>query len=198
MIIDVEENKKIFIGLCRSCAVEGMDELLMWLAHTDWYTAPASSRFHLACAGGLVAHSLSVYERLLELADMYAPGEYEPEDLIISALFHDLCKVENYKKGSRNVKNPDTGKWETVPCYNIDQKFHVGHSQGSVILLQRFIKLKLPVMYAILGHMGAWDTSIKGGDRYVSEIHDECHLAVLLHMADYISSKMFEEVEDGV
>ena len=91
----------------------GSEKLLDWLdKKTDFFTAPASTRFHGACEGGLCMHSLNVYHALHD--SFFTEGESE-ESYAICALLHDLCKANYYKLGTRNVKNEATGQWEKAP-----------------------------------------------------------------------------------
>ena len=91
--------------------------MMAWLETTDFYTAPASTRFHGAEEGGLCAHSITVAKRLLEIADLWAPNQYSRDTLLTVALFHDLCKVFTYPVSTRNVKDKTTGRWKEVPYY---------------------------------------------------------------------------------
>ena len=94
----------------------GSEKLLDWLdKKTDFFTAPASTRFHGACEGGLCMHSLNVYHALHD--SFFTEGESE-ESYAICALLHDLCKANYYKLGTRNVKNEATGQWEKAPFYS--------------------------------------------------------------------------------
>ena len=85
---------------------EGAAELAAWLETTDFFTAPASTRYHCACEGGLVLHSLSVYHTLMER--YFEEGVDSRESFAIVALLHDLCKANYYKVSTRNVKNDET------------------------------------------------------------------------------------------
>ena len=86
----------------------GADRLLNWMDTTDFFTAPASTRFHGACECGLVMHSLNVYDAMMQ--HFYTEGE-NAESYAICALLHDLCKANFYKVSTRNVKNDATGQW---------------------------------------------------------------------------------------
>ena len=120
----------------------GSEKLLDWLdTKTDFFTAPASTRFHGAYDGGLCAHSLNVY-RVLR-SSFFEPDTDTEETYAIVALLHDLCKANFYKKGTRNVKNDETGKWEKVPSYSVEDMFPYGHGEKSVFLIERFMKLKV-------------------------------------------------------
>ena len=119
----------------------GSEKLLDWLDHkTDFFTAPASTRFHGACEGGLCMHSLNVYHALHDT--FFTEGDSE-ETFAICALLHDLCKANYYKPGTRNVKNEATGQWEKVPSYSVEDLFPYGHGEKSVFLIERFMKLHI-------------------------------------------------------
>ena len=118
----------------------GVDKLLEWLAGTDFFRAPASTRFHGACEQGLVMHSLNVYHALMDR--FFEEGD-NPESMAICGLLHDLCKANYYKAGTRNVKNEATGQWEKAPFYSVEDLFPYGHGEKSVFLIERFMKLKV-------------------------------------------------------
>ena len=192
-----EENKKLFIDLLSGVQREGIDKLLAWLAtKSDFYTAPASTRFHLACEGGLLQHSLNVYTEAMKLAPLYFTAEQLDDSLMQSitlcALMHDLCKANTYSKYKKNVKNDETGRWEAVDAYKTDVQVPWGHSQKSVIMLQNFVRLSGDEIGAILAHMGFSDSAFKGGDGYVGDIFEKNTLAVVIHMADLAASKIIE------
>lgn len=128
----------------------------------------------------------------MELTDKYANGLYSNEAVAICGLLHDVCKVQFYKKGFRNVKDDTTGQWIKKDVYEIDEKFCGGHSQKSVILLQAFIKLEVDVIYAILGHMGGFDNEVKAGGYLIGNIFEKSTLAPLMHVADLIASYINE------
>ena len=97
--------KEEFIELLRSTKREGIENLLNFLEKSDFYTAPASTRFHGNYEGGLLEHSMKVYEIFKE--KIKASGLSTPEDtVIIAPLLHDICKTNYYKVDYRNAKNP--------------------------------------------------------------------------------------------
>ncbi len=149
----------------------GSEKLLDWLDHkTDFFSAPASTRFHGACTGGLCMHSLNVYHALHDT--FFTEGESE-ESFAICALLHDLCKANYYKAGTRNVKNETTGQWEKVPSYSVEDLFPYGHGEKSVFLIERFMKLKVEEAVAIRWHMGGFDDAARGGCFAISEAYDK-------------------------
>ena len=168
----------------------GADKLLAWLATTDFFTAPASTRFHGACAGGLVMHSLNVYHALM---DRYFEEGDSPESMAVCGLLHDLCKANYYKTGTRNVKNEQTGQWEKVPSFFVEDQFPYGHGEKSVFLIERFIRLKPAEAVAIRWHMGGFDDAARGGSRAISEAFDAYPLAVKLHLADLTATYLMEK-----
>ena len=91
---------------------EGSDKLLDWIETTDFFTAPASTRFHCACENGLVMHSVSVYNTMVE--KHFDEETDSAESFAICALLHDLCKAQLYKVSTRNVKNDETGRWDRL------------------------------------------------------------------------------------
>ena len=111
----------------------GGDQLLEWLENTDFYTAPASTKFHCACEFGLVMHSLNVYKVLRE--KYFEEGDSE-ESFALCGLLHDVCKAQFYKVATRNVKNDETGQWEKRPYYSVEDAFPYGHG-GKIRLPHR-------------------------------------------------------------
>lgn len=109
-------TKEKFIEMAKNITRPGIDEMMAWLETTDFYVAPASTKFHGAQAGGLCAHSITVAKRLVEVANLYAPGKYSMDVLMTVALFHDVCKISTYQVEMRNRKN-SVGAWEQVPFY---------------------------------------------------------------------------------
>ena len=174
----------------REVSRPGADRLLEWLSSTDFFKAPASTRFHGACEEGLVMHSLNVYHALM---DRYFEEGDNPESMAVCGLLHDLCKANYYKTGSRNVKNEATGQWEKVPVFLVEDQFHYGHGEKSVYLIERFIRLKPAEAVAIRWHMGGFDDAARGGCRAISEAYDAYPLAVKLHLADLTATYLMEK-----
>ena len=169
----------------------GSQELLSWLEKTDFFTAPASTKYHCACPGGLVQHSVSVYEVLME--KHFTEGEDNPESFALCALLHDLCKAQFYKTSTRNVKNEQTGQWEKAEFYMIEDSFPYGHGEKSVFLIERFVRLSPAEATAIRWHMGGFDDAARGGCHSISVAYDKYPLAVKLHLADLESTYLREQ-----
>ena len=170
---------------------EGSAELLEWLQKTDFFTAPASTKFHGACEQGLVMHSISVFKTLVE--KHFDPETDNMESFAICALLHDLCKAEFYKVSTRNVKNDETGKGEKVPYYAVEDKFPFGHGEKSVFLIERFVRLKPAEAVAIRWHMGGFDEAARGGSFAISVAYEKYPLAIKLHLADLESTYLREK-----
>jgi hypothetical protein len=174
----------------------GAEELLAWLNSTDFFTAPASTKFHCACLGGLVQHSVNVYRVMRE--KHFDPKTDTEESFAICALLHDICKAQFYKKGTRNVKNEETGAWEKRPYYTINDCYPYGHGEKSVFLIERFLRLKTSEAIAIRWHMGGFDDSAKGGSFAISQAYEKYPLAVKLHLSDLESTYLREKGTSAV
>ena len=178
---------------------KGIEDLLNYLHTTDFYYAPASTRYHGAQGGGLLEHSLSVYKWIFSIVDYsmlacdgrFYPEELTPESMAIVSLFHDVCKINTYSIDYKNAKNPETGMWERVPYFKAEDTQGFGsHAAKSIFIIQQFMQLTEPEFIAILHHMGAWDKSTYSDPGRAYEKHP---LAWTLHVADeastYISKK---------
>lgn len=159
----------------------GATELLEWLETTDFFTAPASTRFHGNYEGGLCEHSVNVWEELVRLSKAYPEVKISVESAAIVSLLHDLCKVGCYKTELRNKK--ENGMWRSVPVYVFQEDFcYGGHGSKSVYLIQKYMSLTDSEAVAINCHMGAWDRTPT--DYSIGSAYEECPLAWLLHVAD--------------
>lgn len=182
MELNLETQKQEFLKICRSSIQrEGLGDLLDWMQKADFFSAPASTKYHGAYAGGLCQHSIDVYQYAKRMSFLMpkAPSE---ESLAISALFHDLCKVNLYKTEKRNQKI--NGEWQEVPYYVVDEKYHFGgHGSKSVFLVQQFMKLTTEEAAAINCHMGFSDGS-PSVVRDVGNAYEQFPMAWLIHIAD--------------
>ena len=174
---------------------EGSDKLLEYLTSksSDFFTAPASTRFHGAYEGGLAEHSLNVYDCLVDYLSRERVRstyglDYTAETIAIAALLHDLCKINCYKAGTRNVKD-DNGVWHTVPTYEFDDKLPYGHGEKSVYIITGFMKLTREEAFAIRYHMGFSGVEDK---RNVGEAFEQFPLAFALNTADMEATYFLE------
>jgi hypothetical protein len=196
MTTELENQRKLFIETVHQYIKrDGIEDLLTWLDTTDFYTAPASTKYHGNYAGGLAKHCLAVYHELVFLMHGYsgfvdsehspkwldkANARYTMENVAIAALFHDLCKVNTYKQEFKNVKKD--GEWVSEPYYVYDEKYKFGgHGSKSVYLCMKFIQLSDAEASAINAHMGAFDMSTYSQP---ANVYNDNPLAWLLHVAD--------------
>ena len=176
---------------------DGIDNLMEWVENeTDFFTAPASTRYHGSYEGGLLEHSLNVYNRLVfEMNTVIGEGWediYSPETIAIVALFHDLCKIDRYVLTEKWRKDED-GQWEAYDAYDYNkEKAEMGHGAQSVYYLQKFIQLTEIEAQAIYWHMGAYDISPYSSLANCSETFKWNPLAFLVHRADMAATYITE------
>lgn len=185
----------------------GMDNLIKYLRESDFYTAPASTRFHSCHEGGLLEHSLNVADCLLRKFDnpiwSGILNEVGQESIIISALLHDICKSNFYVVELKNKKvYSDHGKksdsngrydWESVPGYTVNDKIPYGHGEKSVMMIEEFMKLKPVERYGIRWHMGYTEPSENWNT--VSLAIKKYPFVLAIHEADLESTYLIEKEE---
>ena len=188
--------KEEFIELFKTHITRpGADALLDYLTNKcDFFTAPASARYHGAYEGGLCEHSLNVYHCLKEylererVKELYGL-EYSDETIAIVSLLHDLCKIGCYQAGVRNVKGPD-GKWTQVPTFTYEDPLPYGHGEKSVYVINGFVRLTREEAMAIRWHMGFSGTE---DSRLVGRAFAKYPLAFALSVADMEATYFLEE-----
>lgn len=178
---------------------EGSAALLDYLLNkSDFFTAPASARYHSCYAGGLCDHSVNVYHCLADylqrprVQELYGL-EYDAESVAIVSLLHDVCKIGCYKAGTRNVKNEVTGQWEKVATFFYEDTLPYGHGEKSVYIISGFMRLTREEAMAIRWHMGFSGTE---DSRTVGQALREYPLAFALATADMEASYFLED-ENG-
>ena len=190
-------NKERFIDIYQSkIKREGADKLLEYLLspQSDFFVAPASARFHGSYAGGLLDHSLNVYDCLVDylarprVKELYGL-DFSEESVAISALLHDLCKVNCYKPGSRNVKY-ENGVWHSVPTFEFSDPLPYGHGEKSVYIASGYMRLTRDEAFAIRYHMGF---SGSEDPRTVGDVLEKYPLAFALSVADMEASYFLEK-----
>lgn len=167
---DAQRFEEIFLS---QVTRPGADRLMEWLKSTDFFTAPASTRFHGAYPGGLVKHSLNVYYALL--ANFNLHGLYSPQTRVIVALLHDVCKA-NYYAGE-------------YPNYTVNDQLPMGHGEKSVYLVMKHMELMDDEALAIRWHMGAYDDAFRGGSRALDAAMTKTPLVLALHYADMLATQ---------
>ena len=181
--------KERFLELLRSTNREGIEELIKFLENSDFFTAPASTKFHGDYEGGLLEHSLKVYDILC--GKVKNPGielNVSEDTIKIVALLHDICKVNFYKIDYRNAKNA-LGVWEKVPYYTIEDTIPYGHGEKSVMMLTEYIKLTGEEKYAIRWHMGFSEPKELYGT--LGQAMKKYPLVLLIHEADLEATYFF-------
>ena len=179
-----------YIELLKSTKREGIDELIDFMKKTDFFTAPASTRFHGSFEKGLLEHSMKVYEILKEkVKTAIIPINTPEESIILIALLHDICKANYYKVDYRNAKNA-LGVWEKVPYYTIDDTIPYGHGEKSVMMITEYIKLTSEEKYAIRWHMGY--TEPKELYNTIGVAYKKYPVALLIHEADLEATYFFD------
>ena len=175
------ENKERVIELLQQVNRPGIDKLINWLEKTTFFTDPASTKYHDAEEGGLLNHSLLVYDNYVALTGK------DDETAIIACLLHDVCKIGTYKKVMKNVKS-ENGQWIQVESYDYqDDGMPYGHGEKSVLMISHFINLTKEEMLMIRWHMGAyeskecWNNLGKAQEMYPSVLY--------IHFADMMASK---------
>ncbi|MDR0943345.1 MAG: HD domain-containing protein [Ruminococcus sp.] len=189
-------NKEEFIQIYKeNITREGADTLLEYLlsSQSDFFKAPASTRYHGAYEGGLCEHSLNVYHCLCDYLTRERTKKvygmnYSGESVALTALLHDICKLNFYKKERRNRKN-DYGQWEEYDYYSVEDKLPYGHGEKSVYIVSGFMKLSRPESFAIRYHMGFSGTEDKNSIGAAFEMYP---LALALSVADMEASYYLE------
>lgn len=191
------EHKQRFIDIFTKYITRpGADKLLDYLENKcDFFTAPASTRFHCAYEGGLCEHSLNVYDCLKSYLETDRAKEtfgleFSDESIAISALLHDVCKIDTYKVSMRNVKDDKTGVWSKVPYYEYNDTLPYGHGEKSVYIVSGFMRLTRDEAMAIRWHMGFSGTE---DQKLVGNALHQYPLALALMIADCEASSFVEE-----
>lgn len=193
--MDIEEAQEKFVEIYSTYIKrDGAENLLDWLITTDFFTAPASSKFHSAYEGGLCAHSLNVFERYKRLLEMEYGKDFEKrismESVAIISLLHDLCKVNFYRVDYRNVKVD--GQWTQQPYYTIEDTLPYGHGEKSVYIISGFMRLTREEAMAINWHSGGFDDRVRGGSYAMSDAYYKFPTAMLFHTADLMATYLDE------
>lgn len=191
----MSEIKEKILGLLHNVQRDGIENLIDYITNkTDFFTAPASTKYHSNYEGGLAKHSLLVRDLFAKKNEQFNLGLSE-DTITICAICHDLCKCNFYVKGKKNVKEgkkPDgRDNWVEKEVWDIEDQLPLGHGSKSVILLQRFIRMSEFEVLSILYHMGLpEDYEMKCAYNKAVEKHPGI---ITLHTADMESSYLLEE-----
>ena len=195
-------DKEQFIEILSGTGRKGIDDVLSKLEETGFYEAPASTKFHLSCKGGLLEHSMNVYKAAVMLREQALKARPELEDLLpmdsiaICTLLHDTCKADIYKEGILSRKNAD-GYWEKYLGFQVDYStgLPLGHGEKSVIMLLSWgLELKPEEMMAIRWHMTAWDLPMQSPEHKESlnAAKAKTPLVSLVQLADGFATGLLE------
>ena len=211
---EIETNKIKFIELISTIKRDGadIDGFLKWLNKSDFFIAPASTKYHCNYPGGLCEHSLNVYNNLITLVEQFASHSeyienekgiainivpnYSDDAIKLVSLLHDISKTNFYEHYYRNTKD-DNGNWVQVLEYKIKDdanRFIYGnHEQTSEYMASTFFPLTVEERSAILHHHGgrSWDSAQDD----MSSVFNRYSLALLLHMADMLSTFINEKID---
>lgn len=161
--------------------------MIDWLRTTDFYTAPASTRYHESFPGGLLVHTLTVYNNMIDLIKIPAFKDVSVAEATVCVLVHDWCKIGYYEAYQKNVKDEATGKWEKETAYRTNQTgIPLGHGVSSMYLATRTMRLTPEQALAIRHHMGRWNCP----DNEMSELqkaNSEFPLVYLVQFADELA-----------
>lgn len=207
----IEDNKTEFLNICRTYITRpGINELLDWLENrSDFFTAPGSSQFHGAYAGGLCEHSLNVYKAAKNIMENFVPAfaddsrrdllnNITDENIAIAALFHDLCKVNFYTPKVKWFKD-DANEWHSYQGFETNDMFPLGHGEKSVILAQQFIRLTGEEILACRWHMLFADpgTGVSFYEKpAMMKSLEVCPFLMVIAMADQAASFLMEKRGD--
>ena len=206
--MDIQNNIARFETELAKVQRPGMDKLLEYIQKSDFYKAPASTKYHLACPGGLLQHSLNVLDALRGLLSWRSDGNWEyraagkvvdtiPDDsVIMMALLHDICKTHFYGTSTRNVKNDTTGRWEKVPFYTVNDMMPLGHGPKSAMIIKQYTTLTSQELYAIWHHMGM--NGNYENDNAVGKSIEMYPAVLALQTADMMASRFMEGEKENL
>ena len=198
----MENLKQQFQEKLLSTKRDGIENVIKHLDRLGFFTAPASTKFHLSVKGGLMEHSWNVCNTALMLREQMIQMKPEladklpKESVVIASLLHDVCKSNIYKDAILNRKN-DQGYWEKVPGYEVDySSLPLGHGEKSVIMLLTLgLKLTKDEMLAIRWHMTAWELAFQSPEQKsnLQKAREIAPLCAIIQAADGLSSALLEE-----
>jgi len=199
--MNINKRNELFEQAVSHITRDGLDNLISWLKNeTDFFTAPCSTLFHGNFEGGLLEHSLRVLEFALHnfnrIKTINPDLEYLKESLIISALFHDVCKVNQYKRNDEKWTKINN-QWARYSGWDVEDTFPLGHGEKSIYLISKHLELKVSEALAIRWHMGAYtsDALIPGLGQIAYQGAFKHPLVKLIHTADVIAQIVEETID---
>ena len=211
--IEAVSEKEAIEVLLRKTRREGIEPLIKYLDKHGFYTAPASTKFHGNYRGGLAEHSINVCA-LLNRENKINNGGLSNDTVIISALMHDLCKVDFYVKEIKNVKTYLTDEnrskykgfqikheevegversfvWVPTEGYSVEDSLPLPHGSKSLYILQSFIKVTREEAFLITWHMGPYANFANDTYGFNKAVEYQPSVA-LMYVADFLASSLYE------
>lgn len=198
----VNENKEKFIELLLSTKREGIDNLIKWLEKSDFFEAPSSTVFHCNYPGGLLEHSLNVYNMAMkiyeDIHELNPNVNIDENSIKIAALLHDICKTNQYEV-TKKWRKDENDKWEEYDAYIINDRFPLGHGEKSLYMISLFgINIKKDEALAIRWHMLSWESanteSVPTKYSFSNAINNY-PLVSIIGTADFLSSVCLESIK---
>ena len=188
--------KEEIIKRLRSTEREGIEDLIKYMEEYDYFTAPASTKYHSNFEGGLALHSHNVVNLLLRKKELFKLDVTDAE-CIIAGYLHDLCKMNMYVKNLKIAKDAKTqSKWVGIKSYGIEEALPIGHAEKSLLIASRFIKLTPNEIMMIRWHMGLPEDN--GGKRAMEKCVEFQRAVAAIVTADYEASMILENIVDSV
>ncbi len=193
-------GKDEYISLLRQTGREGIDSVVDYLDKAGFFRAPASVNRHLSRDGGLLEHSMNVYRMAMMLREQMVAMKPETEQRLpvesvtITALLHDVCKANIYRKVTKYRKDANN-RWESYDGYDTDYgRFPLGHGEKSVVMLLRLgLELTNDEVLAIRWHMGAWDLPFQSYEAKSNiSAASDVPLVAIIQAADALAAHVLE------
>jgi 3'-5' exoribonuclease len=144
-------------------------------AQEAFILAPAAKRYHHACVGGLLEHSLDVARQLVTVARRY-PEQLDRDLAATVALLHDIGKVDSYEQ---------QGAFDFTDAGKLLGHIYIGAARvdAAIAQIEGFPEdLRLRVVHAILAHHG---DHARG-----SPVLPQTPEAIALHHADNLDGNL--------
>ena len=178
--------KERFNELLRNTDINGIESLIVALEEGGFYTSPASSGNHLAKDGGLLEHSLNVYDASVEVWQaMNIDEKVSHNDIVITSLLHDVGKMGAFGKPNYEENILKSGSRSTAKPFTTTG-IGLQHQDISIMTVNKYIELTEEQAVAIKYHNGLYTADgrdIKG---------KESPLYLIVHFADMWASRVIE------
>ena len=170
-----------------SDALKYYTRAIKWLETTDFYRAPASTKYHDSVPSGLLRHTLKVVDKVIELVGIDTYKDVNLGEAILAAICHDFCKINVYEPYQKNVKNEQTGLWEQQLAYRFGKSdIPLGHGVTSMFIAMKLFKLTTEQCVAIRWHMNEYN--VCDAETYdLMDANEKYRMSTLLQTADRLS-----------